>query len=733
METQYTRLSMTPSGVPPVIYMSQNDIGRPIGFICDADLSDYSVVLEGTRTDGTPITVAVTVDGNICAFETTATMTNKADVYIAQIVVTNASGKHISSIPIKCVVVLAAMDENSEGIEEDAPLYQQYTGTVQSLIADIRTQLNAETAARQAAVSAEASARQAADNTLQSNINAEASTRATQDASLQSQINQLVAPSGEAPSAAEIENARVGADGTVYQTLGDAIRGQVTDVKSAITEKTYNLVSYILSGLTVDNTGGMANYGGSTSMVVAPVFSGETYTIKTDDSSNFVGAFYEQMPTASTTASYNSQRIVSGPKTFTAPITGYVAFRTSNGYAQAQMVEGDTDKPYIKPITAVDIIARNTIDGIMTPTYDVEDVTNITYTESYYMQSTGGQAGPYDDWQYGKISVSPGDVYEVKCKTGAYALPWLILNGSNVIQYSSYPVGQPVQYVIEKVTIPPTGQYLVVNNRKDGNITIKALEQTGEAIDGAKVSVNNIPLSEFVGVSNVLVGKVICCCGDSITYGDDMDTEGFTNESNCTVYQSDSSGNFTQITENFRKTWNWQIANRNKMTLYNAGVNGSTMQGISSRNGFSVENGRYTKLPNNIDYLLIWFGWNDTAYGTLGTISDTTNESYYGGYNVVLPYLINKYPYAKIALIVPFGTDEGHRNAIRLLGNKWGVAVWDNYQGGTPLYYGKEDSVGVEQSVILSNRAKFQANGAHPNFKGHRQLGDMIEEFLRGI
>ena len=223
METQYTRLSMTPSGVPPVIYMSQNDIGRPIGFICDADLSDYSVALEATRTDGTPITVAVTVDGNICAFETTATMTNKADVYIAQIVVTNASGKHISSIQIKCVVVLAAMNENSEGIEEDAPLYQQYTGTVQSLIADIRTQLNAEAAARQAA-----------DNTLQSNINAEASTRATTDASLQSQIDQLIAPSGSAPSAAEVENARVGADGTTYPTLGDAIRGQVTDVKSQI-------------------------------------------------------------------------------------------------------------------------------------------------------------------------------------------------------------------------------------------------------------------------------------------------------------------------------------------------------------------------------------------------------------------------------------------------------------------------------------------------------------------
>ena len=73
-------------------------------------------------------------------------------------------------------------------------------------------------------INAEASARQSADNTLQGNINSEAVTRASADSNLQSQINQIVAPSGEAPSAAEVQNARIGADGVTYSTLGDAIR-----------------------------------------------------------------------------------------------------------------------------------------------------------------------------------------------------------------------------------------------------------------------------------------------------------------------------------------------------------------------------------------------------------------------------------------------------------------------------------------------------------------------------
>jgi hypothetical protein len=221
METQYINLNMTPIGVTPTFHISQYDVGRVLGLIVHSggatvDLDAYTCSIEATRSDGTAITSAVATTDNVGIFEVTPTMSNKADKYRCQLVIVDANSKRVASLPFDMEVTKAAMDENSESIEEDASLYQQYTEAVQANLAN------------------EATARQTADNTLQGNINSEAATRASADSNLQSQINQIVAPSGEAPSAAEVQNARIGADGVTYDTLGNAIRGQVTDLKSAL-------------------------------------------------------------------------------------------------------------------------------------------------------------------------------------------------------------------------------------------------------------------------------------------------------------------------------------------------------------------------------------------------------------------------------------------------------------------------------------------------------------------
>ena len=102
-------------------------------------------------------------------------------------------------------------------------------------------------------INTETNRAKAAENTLQQSISTEASARSATDSSLQSQINQYVRPSTQQPD--EVVNARVGADGTTYSTLGDAVRGQVTDLKRALTK--YNSINLLphLSDRTISSSG----------------------------------------------------------------------------------------------------------------------------------------------------------------------------------------------------------------------------------------------------------------------------------------------------------------------------------------------------------------------------------------------------------------------------------------------------------------------------------------------
>ena len=108
-------------------------------------------------------------------------------------------------------------------------------------------------------------------------------------------IDQLVAPTGEAPSEAEILDARVGANGVTYDALGNAIRGQVSDltndlakISTEILDTTGDVVpiNVELGSLNTNTGAESARYDGSylrTGFI--PVISGLRYSLKLKNAS----------------------------------------------------------------------------------------------------------------------------------------------------------------------------------------------------------------------------------------------------------------------------------------------------------------------------------------------------------------------------------------------------------------------------------------------------------------
>ena len=169
-----------------------------------------------------------------------------------------------------------------------------------------------------------------------------------------------------------------------------------------------NLVEDTIENATIGNNGTIGVSGGGTTMYdmhIARVLQGVTYTIKSDEaqsvSQQFVGGFFYSKPTLNS-ISYNGARLANTPATFTSPITGYVAFRTSHNYSIAQCEFGSTSTTY-EPycgyeislgndelrgtfkLVSNEIIADGDVkesNGEITRNYGIVDLGTLTFTKA---------------------------------------------------------------------------------------------------------------------------------------------------------------------------------------------------------------------------------------------------------------------------------------------------------------------------------------------------------------
>lgn len=275
-----------------------------------------------------------------------------------------------------------------------------------------------------------------------------------------------------------------------------------------------NLVSDILTGMTVGSNGAITNTGNVNSLAIAPIKSGYTYTITTDDTTGFVGGYFTEKPTTSS-VTYNNARVVTSNKTFTAPIDGWVAFRTSYGYATSQLEFGLTATTYEAPTVTTAIINLggtyyggevDAVTGKITLTHKAEKISdlNLSYQSSYSrFRSTvvRDEIKPAESNQQALVGLrsscfiaTPSNStyasnYGVACDTSGYLFiydsdytdPTDLVNalGNEIVLY---PLATPLVVYASNTAEIPT---IVGDNQvfaDSGNIAVKYFETVGHKI-----------------------------------------------------------------------------------------------------------------------------------------------------------------------------------------------------------------------------------------------------------
>ena len=230
--------------------------------------------------------------------------------------------------------------------------------------------------------------------------------------------------------------------------------------------------------------------------------------------------------------------------------------------------------------------------------------------------------------------------------------------------------------------------------------------------------------SAFIG--NFLKGKKWAACGDSFTKGD-------FDHSPVTDYYI-TEGLYTGEL----KVYPYLIGNRTGMVIANEAVRGATLAYIDgTHHEFSAENGKYTQIPNDADYITLKFGINDATRSVpIGTISDTVNTTFYGAWNIVLEYLITHHPTAKIGIIVTNGSELAYVDATIAAAEKWGIPYLNEATGkDVPTLMRTNKSVpSIVKTTLLNTYAVNAAmNNTHPNAKAHEFESYIVETWLKSL
>lgn len=536
---------------------------------------------------------------------------------------------------------------------------------------------------------------------------------------------------GSTTGDAELLDARVGANGIIYESTGVAIREQIKHIGGSL--KSINLANpdKFTIGKYCNNEGAIRSDTKYFYTEQIPVVEGDVFSCT---GSRFVTAYkYDEKGTLIPVPNsgidgnptiINTYEVPEGEGIVALVFTGWIADRY-----QYMINRGDTRleyQPYNVVPNGYDEIYNHhdqlvqAVD-FLSDTSDVLTEIPVGEIQTGYigMDEDGSHVRELPDYNHYVLTLSPGTYSISGPHYKGVRLYALTRKSGDIIKVFPRRVDweDPKKYDHddERFTITEDCDlYVNVLNSAKPPIVSKVTKQ--------------ITVSDNIKRDNgdILYNKKWAICGDSFSAGD---FSGLSNED-------------TKLTDGpykgKNKVYGYLIGTRVGMIIQDLTACGRTLSAPSDTsftNIFSTD--MYKSIDDDVDYITLYFGINDSHKNVpIGTINDKTNTTFCGAWNVVLEYLMANRPYAHIGILVSNGcdTDEYPKATIEIA-KKWGIPYIDlNGDEHTPVMIRSTNSK-IASSVRVQKTKTFRvsATNQHPNIKAHEYESTFIENFLRSI
>lgn len=226
-----------------------------------------------------------------------------------------------------------------------------------------------------------------------------------------------------------------------------------------------------------------------------------------------------------------------------------------------------------------------------------------------------------------------------------------------------------------------------------------------------------------------LEGKKLVTCGDSFTEGDFWD------------YVDASGNNDRKSPEIYDAEWEcymtypYWIAKRNGMTLVNMAKCGATLALPAEKKFECFVEEKLHLVPEDADYILFKFGINDSWNLPLGTADDKSSDTFCGAWNIVLSWVLENRPDAKVGVIASnFCKTREWSEATVMMCRKYGVPCLDEESEEVPYFYGQKFRPYPEEERQRKDKEYRVSEGnLHPGIAAHRIESLIVEDFLRTL